>query len=114
MGTRKSKPLSLSIENVGDSCYLQDHHNRPRESLLYLSFSGGESVADIRAEIEREIADCDKIPACRVASCAELDLIANEIAAEMAIAEADGWEPAPDDCDIFEETSWDVQVLASW
>lgn len=107
----RTKPLSLAIANVGDSCYLLDHHNRPRECLLYLSFVGNESIVQIREAIESEIAGDDKIPACRVATCVDLDSIANAIAAEYGefIDSA-----LYDDAITCDELAYDVQILATW
>jgi hypothetical protein len=102
----RNRELHLSVANIGDSQYLTDHYHRAREALLFLSFTGGESVAEIREAIETEISDCDKIPASRKASEKTLDSVANEICAEIAYFPQDDESL---DCDGF-----DVQVLATW
>jgi hypothetical protein len=102
----RNRELRLSVANIGDSQYLTDHHNREREALLFLSFAGGESVAEIRDAIETEISDCDKIPASRKASETVLDLCTHEICAEIGYFQ-------PDEESLYRD-GFDVQVLVTW
>jgi hypothetical protein len=57
-----STPLYLSIENFGDPQYLQDHHNREGESLIYLTLAKGATQESIKQEIISEIEGDDSIP----------------------------------------------------
>jgi len=100
------REISLSIANVGDSCYLQDHHNRKGECLLYCGFGIGDSVAEIADAIRHDLLFGDnRIPARAILTETELRAIAIAVHAELLSF----------DCDESFEDSWiDIQILARW
>jgi hypothetical protein len=93
---------SLNIENVGDSQYLQDHHNRVGEALLYCWFPSNSSLASIESTVRNEFAACDNIPSRVCLPASEVSDCARAIREELLIAAADRCE------------SLEIQLLVTW